>query len=100
MKQVVALTNASLEVIREASLRESLETQARHFVEAEHDWKPLLQKIVELVDTVGAREHVPEDRTLARLPVDDFESGDRNETRYLDNRSYCHFGVQYFDRRV
>jgi len=56
-KQVVALADAALEVIRDASLRESLETKARHFVEAEHDWKPLLQRMVELVETVGAREH-------------------------------------------
>jgi sugar transferase (PEP-CTERM/EpsH1 system associated) len=50
---------AALEVIRGASLRESLETQARNFVEAEHDWKSLLQRVVELVETVGAREHKP-----------------------------------------
>jgi len=59
MKQVVALADAALEVIRDATLRESLETQARHFVEAEHDWKPLLQRMAELVETVGAREHEP-----------------------------------------
>jgi len=51
--------SAALEVIRDGSLRESLETRARHFVEAEHDWKPLLQKLVELVETAGAREHKP-----------------------------------------
>lgn len=51
--------DAVLEVIRDANLRESLETQARRFVEAKHDWKPLLQRMVELVETVGAREHKP-----------------------------------------
>ncbi|HEV2667570.1 MAG TPA: TIGR03087 family PEP-CTERM/XrtA system glycosyltransferase [Blastocatellia bacterium] len=51
--------DAALEVIRDASLRESLETQARHFVEAEHDWKPLLQRLVELVESVGGRENRP-----------------------------------------
>jgi glycosyltransferase involved in cell wall biosynthesis len=50
---------AALEVIRNASLRESLETQARYFVESEHDWKSLLQRLVELVETVGARERKP-----------------------------------------
>jgi sugar transferase (PEP-CTERM/EpsH1 system associated) len=49
--------DAALEVIRDAGLRESLETQARQFVEAEHDWKTLLQRMVDLVETVGAREH-------------------------------------------
>jgi sugar transferase (PEP-CTERM/EpsH1 system associated) len=48
--------DAALEVIRDASLRESLETQARQFVEAEHDWKTLLKKMVELVEAVGRRE--------------------------------------------
>jgi len=51
--------DAALEVIRNAGLRESLETQARNFVEAEHDWKSLLQRMVELVETIGAREHMP-----------------------------------------
>jgi sugar transferase (PEP-CTERM/EpsH1 system associated) len=51
--------NAALEVIRDASLRESLEAHARHFVEAEHDWNTLLQRLVELVETVGRRENKP-----------------------------------------
>jgi sugar transferase (PEP-CTERM/EpsH1 system associated) len=49
--------DAALEIIRNASLRESLETQARQFVEAEHDWKTLLKKMVELVEAVGRREN-------------------------------------------
>jgi sugar transferase (PEP-CTERM/EpsH1 system associated) len=51
--------DAALEVIRDAYLRESLETQARSFVEAEHDWNPLLQKLVNLVEAVGRRENIP-----------------------------------------
>jgi len=51
--------DAALEVIRDASLRKSLEMQARHFVEAEHDWKTLLQRLVELVEAVGMRENMP-----------------------------------------
>jgi glycosyltransferase involved in cell wall biosynthesis len=51
--------DAAIEVIRDASLRESLELQARHFVEAEHDWKTLLQRLVELVEAVGMRENRP-----------------------------------------
>jgi polysaccharide biosynthesis protein PslH len=51
--------DAALEVIRDASLRESLEMQARHFVEAEHDWNTLLQRLVELVEAVGMRENRP-----------------------------------------
>jgi sugar transferase (PEP-CTERM/EpsH1 system associated) len=49
--------DAALEVTRNARLRESLETQARHFVEDKHDWKPLLQRLVELVEAVGRREN-------------------------------------------
>jgi sugar transferase (PEP-CTERM/EpsH1 system associated) len=49
--------DAALEVIRNARLRESLETQARQYIEAEHDWRSLLQRMVELVEAVGAREH-------------------------------------------
>jgi sugar transferase (PEP-CTERM/EpsH1 system associated) len=48
-----------LKVVRDASLRESLEMQARNFVEAEHDWNPLLQKLVNLVEAVGGRENRP-----------------------------------------
>ncbi len=48
--------DAALEVIRDSSLRESLETRARYLVEIEHAWKPLLQKLVDLVETVGRRE--------------------------------------------
>ena len=51
--------DAALEVIRDAGLRESLETKARSFVEAEHDWNPLLQKLVNLVEAVGGRENRP-----------------------------------------
>jgi sugar transferase (PEP-CTERM/EpsH1 system associated) len=51
--------DAALEVIRDASLRENLETQARRFVEAEHDWKTLLHRLVELVEAVGRRENKP-----------------------------------------
>ncbi|MGH9766596.1 MAG: TIGR03087 family PEP-CTERM/XrtA system glycosyltransferase [Blastocatellia bacterium] len=51
--------DAALEVIRDESLRESLERRARRFVEVEHDWKPLLQKLVELVEAAGGRENRP-----------------------------------------
>jgi sugar transferase (PEP-CTERM/EpsH1 system associated) len=51
--------DAALEVIRDASLRENIETLARRFVEAEHDWKTLLQRLVELVEAVGRRDNNP-----------------------------------------
>jgi sugar transferase (PEP-CTERM/EpsH1 system associated) len=51
--------DAALEVIRDPGLRESLEARARHLVEAEHDWKPLLQKLVELVEAVGVSQNKP-----------------------------------------
>src|SRR2546422_441884 len=51
------LADPAQELPRPRSRRESLETEARHFVEAEHDWNILLQRLVELVEAVGAREH-------------------------------------------
>jgi len=54
-----SFADAALEVIRDAGLREGLEMRARHLVETEHDWKPLLQKLVELVESVGRRENRP-----------------------------------------
>jgi sugar transferase (PEP-CTERM/EpsH1 system associated) len=51
--------DATLEILRDAGLRESLEMRARHLVEVEHDWGPLLQKLVELVENVGARDRKP-----------------------------------------
>jgi sugar transferase (PEP-CTERM/EpsH1 system associated) len=51
-----AFAEAVMEVIRDKKLRESLELRARHFAEVEHDWKPLLQKLAELLETAGTRE--------------------------------------------
>jgi sugar transferase (PEP-CTERM/EpsH1 system associated) len=51
--------DAVFDVIRNRNLRESLEAQARRFVEAEHDWKTLLHRLVELIETVGGREKRP-----------------------------------------
>ncbi|MEP7339239.1 MAG: TIGR03087 family PEP-CTERM/XrtA system glycosyltransferase [Acidobacteriota bacterium] len=47
---------AALMVIRNATLRESLGWQARSFVEAEHEWQPLLQRLIELVESVAQRQ--------------------------------------------
>src|SRR5262249_15155741 len=52
--------DAVLEIIRDRDLRERLGEEARLFVEIEHDWAPLLQKLVGLVETVGARPKAPE----------------------------------------
>jgi sugar transferase (PEP-CTERM/EpsH1 system associated) len=60
--------DTTLEVIRDESLRESLELRARYFVEAEHDWNPLHQKLVELIEAVGARAQKqgrPDSRAIA-----------------------------------
>ena len=46
---------AVVETIRDESLRENLGFRARRFVETEHNWQPLLQKLIELVETVGER---------------------------------------------
>ncbi|MFN0109565.1 MAG: glycosyltransferase [Blastocatellia bacterium] len=44
-----------IELIRNQELRERLGEQARRFVEMEHDWKPLLQKLTDLLEAVGQR---------------------------------------------
>src|SRR5262249_9914851 len=47
--------DAVLEIIRDRGLRQRLGEEARLFVESQHDWSPLLQRLVGLVETVGAR---------------------------------------------
>jgi sugar transferase (PEP-CTERM/EpsH1 system associated) len=49
------LAEATVRLIREKNLREQLGAAARSFVEAEHDWPPLLQRFAELIEAVGAR---------------------------------------------
>jgi glycosyltransferase involved in cell wall biosynthesis len=51
-----SFAEAVVEVIRDENLRLRLGNRARAFVETEHDWKPVLQKLTQLVETVGARE--------------------------------------------
>ncbi len=51
-----SFAGAVMEVIRDAGLRESLEARARYFVELEHDWQPLLQRLIELIQAAGTRE--------------------------------------------
>ena len=46
---------AVLELIRDKSLRDSLGWRARRFVEIEHNWQPILQKLIELIESVGQR---------------------------------------------
>ncbi len=47
--------DATLKIIGDRDLRETLSSKARSFVELEHDWEPLLQKLVELVESVAVR---------------------------------------------
>lgn len=46
---------AVLMVIRNATLRESLGWHARSFVEAEHHWQPLLQRLTDLAESIVQR---------------------------------------------
>jgi len=46
---------AVLKLIRDPGLRRQLGYRSRHFVESEHDWEPILRKIVELVEMVACR---------------------------------------------
>lgn len=46
---------AALELIRDKGLRDGLGWRARRFVEIEHNWQPILQKLIELIESVGQR---------------------------------------------
>jgi sugar transferase (PEP-CTERM/EpsH1 system associated) len=46
---------ATIRVIREASLRERLGERSRLYVETLHNWEPLLQRLVELVESVAVK---------------------------------------------
>ena len=49
------LAEAVVRLVRDEQLRARLGAEARSFVETEHDWTPLLQRFVELIEGVGAR---------------------------------------------
>lgn len=53
-----------IETIRNESLREQLGEQARRFVELEHDWQPLLQKLVDLLEAIGQRRTTTETQNI------------------------------------
>lgn len=46
---------AIIRIIREEPLRAELASQSLRYVEAEHDWEPLLMRLVELVESVAFR---------------------------------------------
>ncbi|MFN0086556.1 MAG: TIGR03087 family PEP-CTERM/XrtA system glycosyltransferase [Blastocatellia bacterium] len=46
---------AVIEVLRDRTLREHLGSRARRYVEAEHEWQPLLDRMTGLIESVGAR---------------------------------------------
>jgi len=58
---------AVIRVIRDDSLRNRLSWNARRFVEIEHDWHPLLQKLVELVESAGQRRWETESRNVRAI---------------------------------
>lgn len=55
-----SFAEAVLSLIRDERLRQYLERQARSYVEREHDWAPLLQKLADLVETAGVGRREPE----------------------------------------
>lgn len=59
--------DAVVGIIRDSDLRGSLEEEARLFVESEHAWPPLLQKMVGLVETAGARPKGPEKSAIRAI---------------------------------
>ncbi len=58
---------ATVQVIRDQSLRQRLGWNARRFVELEHDWQPLLQRLVELVESAGQRRIETESRNVRAI---------------------------------
>ncbi|MDX2029392.1 MAG: TIGR03087 family PEP-CTERM/XrtA system glycosyltransferase [Blastocatellia bacterium] len=46
---------AVIEVLRDKTLRDHLGSRARRYVETEHDWQPLLDRMTGLIETAGAR---------------------------------------------
>jgi sugar transferase (PEP-CTERM/EpsH1 system associated) len=49
------LVEASLKVMQDEQVRTRLGAQARRFVEEEHAWPPLLERLVDLVESVATR---------------------------------------------
>lgn len=58
---------ATVQVIRDQSLSQRLGWNARRFVELEHDWQPLLQRLVELVESAGQRRIETESRNVRAI---------------------------------
>jgi polysaccharide biosynthesis protein PslH len=47
--------DATLSLIRQESLRRELSSKALRFVQAEHDWEPVVRSIAELIESVGLK---------------------------------------------
>ncbi|MGE0885202.1 MAG: TIGR03087 family PEP-CTERM/XrtA system glycosyltransferase [Blastocatellales bacterium] len=58
---------AVVQAIRDEALRKRLGWNARRFVELEHDWQPLLQRFVELVESAGQRRIETESRNVRAI---------------------------------
>ncbi len=48
---------AVMEALRDRTLRERIGMRARRYVEAEHEWQPLLDRMTGLIESVGARSN-------------------------------------------
>ena len=49
------LAHQIVSLIRDENMRATLGEGARHYVEEHHDWAPLLQRLVEMLEVIGAR---------------------------------------------
>jgi sugar transferase (PEP-CTERM/EpsH1 system associated) len=58
---------ATIKVIREASLREYLAGRSRRYVEIHHDWEPLLRKLVGLVESVALKRPATSDTSAKAM---------------------------------
>ncbi|HYE71980.1 MAG TPA: TIGR03087 family PEP-CTERM/XrtA system glycosyltransferase [Blastocatellia bacterium] len=59
------LTEAVLRIITDTDLRHRLEQQGREFVEREYDWKPLMERLAEMVESIARPAAQGRSRSLA-----------------------------------
>ena len=75
---------AALKIIRDERLRVSLGRQARRFVEIEHDWTPLLQKLAELLEMTPREISNMLRGTNRHVSVDAPINGEESDATMLD----------------
>jgi polysaccharide biosynthesis protein PslH len=59
--------DATLRVIRQESLRRELSWKSMRFVEAEHDWEPLVRRVAELTESVAFKHSIVAGRDTRKM---------------------------------